>query len=433
MRSQLRSWLEGLGDIFWLRPALLVALGLALGQTTVWAERSGATATWISNGWVYAGGEAGARALLGAIASSSIGVAGTVFSITVAALSLASGQMGPRLLRNFNRNPGNQLVLGTFLGTFTYSLVLLRTVRSVEEVAFVPHLGVTLALGLALLCVAALVWFVHHVVNSINVDTVIGAVHGELVEAIAALEPGSDVQEPDAGAVLAQASAPLRFAGSGYLRSLDEEALADWAAARGVRLRLQVRPGDFLLPGGLVGEVVDAASHPRPSADRSANQAVEADAARTPEAAFADAAAVGQQQAASQDLEFAVRQLVEVAVRALSPGINDPFTAMAVVERLGAALCTLAERRLPAPVLRRDGRVVLARHVTDYDGLCDAMFHMIRQNGSGSTAVMIRLVETIRRVEEVEDDPRRQATLRRHRELALAAGRKEGSLSEGEA
>ena len=126
-----------------------------------------------------------------------------------------------------------------------------------------------------------------------------------------------------------------------------------------------------------------------------------------------------------QDLEFAVRQLVEVAVRALSPGINDPFTAMAVLERLGATLCAAADRRLPDPVLRRDGREVLVRRVTDYDGLCDAMFHMIRQNSGGSAAVLIRLVDTVRRVEEVERDPRRRATLRRHAELALAAGREE--------
>ena len=229
----------------------------------VWAERSGFTQSWASSGWIYAGGEAGARALLGAVASSSIGVAGTVFSITVAALSLASGQMGPRLLRNFNRDPGNQLVLGTFLGTFVYALVLLRTVRSVEEVAFVPHLGVTGALVLALGCVAALVWFVHHVVNSINVNTVIGLVHDELVEAIATLEPGRDAGDPDADVVRAHASAPLRFAGSGYLRRLDEEGLADWAAARDVQLRLHVRPGDYLFPGGFVGKVMGVAP-PRP-------------------------------------------------------------------------------------------------------------------------------------------------------------------------
>jgi len=413
VRARLGGWLEGLGDVFWLRPALLVTLGALLGEAAAWAERSGVTGQLVTGGWVYAGGESGARALLSAVASSAIGVAGTVFSITVAALSLASGQMGPRLLRNFTRDPGNQIVLGTFLGTFAYALVLLRTVRSVEEQAFVPHLGVTGALALALLCVAALVWFVHHVANSINVDTVIGLVHAELVAAVEALERGNDAPDDPAPEPLAGGEA-VRFAGSGYLRALDDEALADWATSRGAVLRLRVRPGDYLFPGAVVAEV--GAGVPAEGAPRE-EPAVEE--------AFAAAAGVGERQAAAQDLEFTVRQLVEVAVRALSPGINDPFTAIAVLDRLGAALCEVAGRRLPEPVLRRDGRVVLIRRVTDYDGLCDAMFHMIRQNGGGSAAVLIRLVETLRRVEEVERDPRRRAALRRHAGLALEAGRRE--------
>lgn len=418
MRSWMRTWLEGLGDVFWLRPALLVAFGMALGEAMVWAERVGYSASLVSGGWIYSGGEAGARSLLSAVASSTIGVAGTVFSITVAALSLASGQMGPRLLRNFTRDPGNQVVLGTFLGTFAYALVLLRTVRSVEETAFVPHLGISGALLLALLCVAALVWFVHHVANSINVDNVIGLVHADLLGAIATLEKGSDAPAPARSPDLA--AEPVRFGGNGYLRALDEDALADWAAEHKVTLWLRVRPGNYLFPGGVVADI-----------ERQAGSAPQSESGSSAEEAFAAAASIGERQAAAQDLEFAVRQLVEVAVRALSPGINDPFTAIAVLDRLGATLCAIADRQMPAPVLRRDERATLVRNTPDYDGLCDAMFHMIRQNSGGSAAVLIRLVETVRRVEEVEQDTRRRATLRRHVELALATGRDDVSDAAG--
>jgi len=175
LHGRLRAALEALGDIFWIRPALLVLGGTLLGQAMVMVEQAEARLPWLPDGWLYAGGEAGARDMLGAVAASTIGVAGTTFSITVAALSLASGQMGPRLLRNFVRDPGNQVALGIFLGTFAYSLVVLRTVRSVEEGSFVPQLGVTLALLMALACVATLVWFVHHIASSINVETVIEA------------------------------------------------------------------------------------------------------------------------------------------------------------------------------------------------------------------------------------------------------------------
>ena len=104
-----REWLEALGDIFWIRPALIVLAGVVLGEMAVLAEQAGRKLPGMQTGWIYSGGEAGARALLGAVASSTIGVAGTTFSITVAALSLASGQMGPRLLRNFVRDRGNQM------------------------------------------------------------------------------------------------------------------------------------------------------------------------------------------------------------------------------------------------------------------------------------------------------------------------------------
>ena len=405
MTPRLRGSLEALGDAFWLRPALVVAGCLLLGEAAVWAERAGWKASWLPEGWLYAGGEAGARALLGAVATSTIGVAGTTFSITVAALSLASGQMGPRLLRNFVRDAGNQLALGAFLGTFAYALVVLRTVRSVAEGAFVPHLGVTGALALALLCVATLVWFVHHIATGINVETVIEVVHEDLSAALARLtldrpDPAAPADPPRGGGV------PVVSSGGGYLRALDEGALADWAAERGATLTLLVRPGDYIYPRSPVAELSPAAQ------------------AEVAEAAVADAFSLGTRQAATQDIEFAVRQLVEVAVRALSPGINDPFTAMAVLDRLGAALCEVAPRHLPGDAILRDGRAVLRRRAVDYDGLCDAMFHMIRQYAAaGSPAVLIRLLETLTRAAAVETRPERRAALRRHADLALAAGR----------
>ena len=406
MKARLRGSLEALGDAFWLRPALVVAGCVLLGEAAVWAERAGWKAGRLPESWVYAGGEAGARALLGAVATTIMGVAGTTFSITVAALSLASGQMGPRLLRNFVRDAGNQLVLGAFLGTFAYALVVLRTVRSVEEGAFVPHLGVTGAMVLALLCVGTLVWFVHHIATGINVETVIELVHEDLSAAIARLtldrpDPAPTADAPHDG----DGGVPVVSRGGGYLRALDDGALADWAAERGAVLVLLVRPGDYVFPGSPVAELSPAAR------------------AEGAEEAVAGAFSLGARQAATQDLEFAVRQLVEVAVRALSPGINDPFTAMAVLDRLGAALCEVAPRHFPGGAVLRDGRPVLHRQAIDYAELCDVMFHMIRQYAAGSAAVLGRLLETFARVAEVETCPARRAALQRHADLAFASGR----------
>ncbi|WP_233553200.1 DUF2254 domain-containing protein [Teichococcus wenyumeiae] len=402
MSTALRERLEALGDAFWLRPAILVLLGLILGQGAVWTEEGGWARSILPAGWLYAGGEAGARALLGAIATSTIGVAGTTFSITVAALSLASGQMGPRLLRNFVRDAGNQVALGVFLGTFVYALVVLRTVRSVEEGTFVPHLGVTGALVLALLCVGTLTWFVHHIASGINVETVIGTVHAELRDAVVRLtldhpDPGPIGPAPEGRAITAEEG--------GYLRALGEEGLANWAAEHDATLHLLVRPGDYVFTGAAVATVSPPAL---------AKEAMER---------VRDAMSLGDRRAAAQDLEFAVRQLAEVAVRALSPGINDPFTAMAVLDRFGDVLCGMTDRHLPGSAVLRDGRVVLFRRAVDYDGLLDAMFHMIRQNGAGSAAVLLRLMKILGAVLAVEQAPERGAALRRHADLALAAGR----------
>ncbi|WP_426957978.1 DUF2254 domain-containing protein [Muricoccus radiodurans] len=402
MNAALRERLEALGDAFWVRPALLVLAGVLLGQGGVWLEGTGWSDAFLRSGWVYAGGEAGARSLLGAVASSTIGVAGTTFSITVAALSLASGQMGPRLLRNFVRDAGNQAALGIFLGTFAYALVVLRTVRATDEGAFVPHLAVTGALVLALLCVATLVWFVHHIASGINVETVIDLVHRDLREAVARLTLDHPDPEPRSAPLKGQ---PVRAAEGGYLRALDEAGLADWAAEAGVTVVLLVRPGDYVFPGVPVADLSPAA--PGDAEER-----------------LRGAMAVGSRQAAAQDLEFAVRQLAEVAIRALSPGINDPFTAIAVLDRFGDVLCGMAGRHLPGPAVLRDGRAVLFRRATDYAGLLDAMFRMIRQNGAESAAVLVRLMEVLAAVLSVECDPARRVALLHHADLGLAAGRK---------
>ena len=189
MNVRVRQFLVGVGETFWLLPAVLVVAGILLAIGLVELDRSGLVPQWlIDSPFLYNGGGTGARTLLGAVASSTIGVAGTVFSITIASLSLAAGQMGPRLLRNFVKDRGNQFTLGAFLGTFSYALMVLRSVRTQGEGPFVPHAALTAGILLAFLCVGVLVFFVGHMAGRINVDTVI-----ELVsEDVARRDPAAD-------------------------------------------------------------------------------------------------------------------------------------------------------------------------------------------------------------------------------------------------
>ena len=405
MKARLRKLRSVLGDTFWIIPGLLVLSGVLLAFGLVGLDRSGIVPpALLRSPWLYDGGGTGARTLLGAVASSTIGVAGTVFSITIAALSLAAGQMGPRLLRNFTKDRGNQFTLGTFLGTFSYALMVLRSVRTQSEGEFVPHVSLSVGILLAFVCVATLVFFVNHMAGRINVDTVIELVSRDVTAALgrlAADEPGPAPPPADAWRDAQPVADPRR----GYLQQLDDEGLATWAAERETAIRLLVRPGDYVFPGAPIALAVPMVEGV--------------------ESAIEDATALGPQRVSSADLEFAVRQLVEVAVRALSPGINDPHTAMSVLERLGAALCELAPRHLPSGVSVKEGRAVLVVPRVDYAGLTDTMFHMIRQNAAGSAAVLIRMLEVLTAVVSCEQRPERVASLQRHADLVLADGERD--------
>ncbi|NEK18398.1 DUF2254 domain-containing protein [Rhizobium leguminosarum] len=399
MKARLKRAVDVVSETFWVVPGLITLAGIILALILVQVDGSEILPPWLlDSAWLYNGGSTGARTLLGAVASSTIGVAGTVFSITIAALSLAAGQMGPRLLRNFTKDRGNQITLGAFLGTFSYSLMVLRTVRSEEEGAFVPHLSLTFGIVLAFVCVGMLVYFVGHMAGRINVDTVVDLVSEDVrrsMERLTVKEPKPD--PPPLG--FWDSAKQVDDSRRGYLQQLDASGLAQWALEKKTSVLMLVRPGDYVFPGAPIAFV-------KPMVEDA-------------EEAIRIATALGPQRGSSADIEFAVRQLVEVAVRALSPGINDPLTAVSVIDRLGAALCDLVPLHLSTGVVFDHGRPVVVIPSVDYDGLVNAMFHMIRQNGSGSPAVLIRILDVLTAVVTSERAPSRVATLQRHADLVL--------------
>jgi uncharacterized membrane protein len=403
LNARLKKLIGQLSDAFWLVPTAMVLGGIFLALGLLQVDRAGVLPGWVQDSdWLYNGGGTGARTLLGAIAASTIGVAGTVFSITIAALSLAAAQMGPRLLRNFTRDRGVQMSLGAFLGTFSYALMVLRSVRTQEEGVFTPHLALSVGILLAFGCVAVLVYFVDHMASRINVDTVVDLVSEDVHEEMTALitvQP--QPQMPPAK--LWQHGAPVLDSRRGYLQQLDEDTLADWAFEHGTAVRLLVRRGGYVFPGAPIAVL----SVPVAGAEE----------------AIRAATALGDTRGSAGDAEYAVRQLVEVAVRALSPGINDPHTAMSVLHRLGAALCDLAGSHLPNGVLLREGQVALLVPKVSYADLCDLMFHMIRQNAQGMPAVLIRLLDVLIAVASCEPDGARRQVLLGHAERLCADAR----------
>ena len=294
-------------------------------------------------GWLYEFGPEGARAVLSAIASSMMTVAGLTFSITMLTLQLASSQFGPRLLRSFMRDRGNQLVLGTFTSTFLYCLLVLRTVRGTEGASFVPHLSVAFGVLLAALSLAVLIYFIHHVATGIRIETVLAELGEETRAAIDRLFPEQVGQEPSAPGMerkyrsvveeFGSQVSLIRVKESGYVQRVDDDALMRIATESDLVIRVDARPGRFVTDDDTILSV-------SPRGRVSDEIAV----------SLRGTLVIGPDRTPAQDLEFSLRRIVEIAQRALSPGINDPTTALYCIDRLGEALCRLARRDTPSPV-----------------------------------------------------------------------------------
>lgn len=360
----------------WIIPALisLAALLLAyavLAHGSVLSQPRG-THLW----WIYSGDAGTARGLLSSLLSGLMTMTSLVVSMTFVILTLAANQLGPRLIGTFMADRQIQAVLGLFLGTILYTLIVLRSLDERLGPDGVPHLAITVASGLTVACLFALLFYVHKIARSIIADTVVERVGRDLRQTVRATlsekGDGSDRDPPP----LAPSAGSVSLDRSGYIQTIDYEALIEAARRAGAVLRVEVRAGHFVLKQGRhVG--VHAAMPPDEAA-----------------AAIRSAFVIGSERSPAQDLEYAIRQLVEIALRALSPGINDPFTAIAVLDRLGAALEDVVSRP-PQPAVLRDGdgavRVVADRSTTG--GLLDAAFDLIRQAGSGHPAVLIRMAD----------------------------------------
>ncbi len=389
MKAQLLKRWDHIRSSFWFVPAVMAAGAVVLALATVAADRS-LTPTWLRAArWVYSGGAEGASQVLGTIAGSMITIAGVVFSMTLVALSLASSQLGPRMLRNFMRDKTNQLVLGTFVATFVYCLLVLRTVRRVDEGAFVPHLSVTIGVLFALASLAVLIYFIHHVSISIQADEVVARVGKELVEGVDRDFPeligeghcasGLSTKDRVILESFDRGASPIGSEQDGYVQLIESDDLMALATESDVVFRIERRPGQYVVKGA-------------PLLMCSPGDSISEQFAEKANAAFA----LGSQRTTSQDIEFPVHQLVEIAIRALSPGINDPFTAMACVDRLSSALHRVAGRAAPSPHrLDAQNRLRIVTTPVTFPLMLGEAFNQIRQYGCSSVAVTLRLLESI--------------------------------------
>ncbi len=396
---------DSLHSSYWFIPTLMAASSIILAFAMLTIDRTGGTPNWW---WIYTGGTDGARSLLSSVAGSMVSVVATAFSITIVALQLASSNFGPRLLRNFMQDTGNQIVLGTFIATFIYCLLVLRTIHGEGDgySFFVPQLSVTVATVLAIASIGVLIYFIHHASTIIQAAHVITQVSGDLDKTIDRLFPEqigqNSAKKPwqvgEIPANFEEEASPVKATADGYLQAIDDDELMKITRKYNLLVRVTNRPGKFIIKGSDLALVL-----PEKRVDRELTKLIN------------DAFIVGKERTEYQDAEFPINQLVEIALRAISPAVNDPFTAIRCIDRLSAGLSRIAQRDFPSPY-RYDGehnlRVIV--EVATFEGLVNSAFNQIRQYGYTDVAVTIRLLEAIARIAPYTRYNKDRAVLLRH-------------------
>lgn len=336
--------LHSVRSSYWFVPTVMLLGSIALGALMVWLDAGPAKDLLGGISWYQQSKPQGAREVLSTIAGSMITVAGVVFSITIVAISFAAGQYGPRILTNFMSDRGNQVTLGTFVATFAYAVVVLRTIHGGDS-DFVPHLAVLVALLLALCSIAVLIYFIHHVPESIHINTITARVGRELLKALEAEFPKCFGDPPDRSNAdereLArtaerlfgprQQSVEITARTSGYLQAIDDDHLISAARDTGITIDLRRKPGSFVYRGQMVALAAPA-------------DAVNDDVYRRVQRSWT----IGSRPTPEQNSLFLIDELVEIAARALSTGLNDPHTANSCVDWLAAGAAEAASRQAPS-------------------------------------------------------------------------------------
>jgi uncharacterized membrane protein len=388
---------EALRTNLWVVPAAEVVVMLVLFVVTYAIDRAAYHGTLHLPSWVLSGTADSARQILTAVAAAIITVVGIVFSITIVALTLTSTQFGPRMLRNFIRDRGTQVTLGTFVGTFFYAILTLVSVGSGSAGDFVPHLSITVALVMTLADLAVLVYFLNHIASMIQLPQVIAGIAHDLTREIDAEGDGNTFgvgarRGPSSDELLSrinESGVVIRTPSSGYLQVIRHDTLLKIASSANAVIHLPYRPGHFLVRGQLLASVWPA------------------DAADYVEKNLQRGHVTGPYRTLTQDISFGFDQLVEIALRALSPAVNDTFTALTCIDWLGECLCRISTTWRPQRIRRDEtGQIRVIAYQADFDRLIERAFEKIRQSSDGMPAVMIRQLDALTKI--IEQTPSRQ-------------------------
>ncbi|MCA1756236.1 MAG: DUF2254 domain-containing protein [Bacteroidales bacterium] len=412
MLKKIQYLWEKLNGSFWFLPILMLLITMVAATGFIYLDSQIQYSPTGILKYLLPASVDSARSILTIIAGSMIGVAGTVFSITLVVLTLASSQLGPRLVRNFMYDKLNQVVLGAYVSSFVYCLIILSSLKENESFHFVPAISVLAALASAIAGIILLVIFIHHVSMSIQSDKVISDISKGMSKSIRKLFPEEIGHEEEKTVPVIDSlkqkhafNQEVSCKKSGYLQSIDGEGLMSLAHDNDCIIILHHRPGDYLVQDIVLCEIL-------------CNE----ECSKEVHKKMQDDFIIGKVRTPQQDAEFSIHQMVEVASRALSPGVNDPYTANACIDNLTSVMCYLTGVEFPTPH-RYDSdnklRVVADNHT--FAGMLNAAFNQIRQYAEGSPSVMIRLLEAMITINQFARNSNQKKQVIQHAEMVMSA------------
>ncbi|KQC09524.1 MAG: hypothetical protein APR54_12815 [Candidatus Cloacimonas sp. SDB] len=384
----MKTWLENKWDNlrtnFWFVPFLMAFAAVFLCLAFLHIDRI----TGFAIPGVGKGNLESIRSLLSVLIGAIVTALSIVFSSTVVVLTLAASQLGPRLLRTYMRARSNQLLIGIFIAALFYNLVALFIIGRLEGESGIPNITVLGSFALSVATLIMLTYFIHHVARNIQAPNVILSVSNELKTLILKTYPQQeDIPESFKDTenwekILPEKVNDIKVSRTGYIQAVNETGLLQTAVEEKVIIRTIHRPGDFVTADDVIAYVY-------------ADHVLEEDKLSR----FNNFFFLGENRTATQDVEFVMNELVEIALRALSPSINDPFTANTCIDRLAEGLTLVSGRVMPDfHKFDAEGNLRIILDQTGFKGLCKTAFYQIRQHGADNVAVLIHLLESIGKI-----------------------------------
>jgi len=414
MKKLLFFWNE-LKATFWFVPIFIILFSVLLAIGFVSLDQNITVSHSGLGRFFFVHSVDSARSILSTISGAMIGVAGTVFSVTLVALTLASSQLGPRLIKNFMYVRLNQIVLGSYVSTYLYCLIVLNSIRESNGFIFIPSLSVLLAIIAAIANIILLIVFIHQIAVSIQADKVISDISAFISKQVKLLFPEKMGDEPDTedelpvDAIKSKYSynTSIKTQKNGYLQYIDSEGMLNAVINFNALLELNYRSGDYIVEGVELGKIYTNKKVEEVELEKIISHFV-----------------IGKTKTPQQDIEYSIHQMVEIAVRALSPGVNDPYTAITCVDNLTATMCYLAKVKFPSKYRIDDkNELRVIANTLDFEGVLDAAFNQIRQFSAGSTAVIIRLMEVLLIIHKFATKESYKKAIMKHVKMTLSVGK----------